>query len=57
MSISAEDLRAIVREEVAKALRRSFLELLPYVSDEEQKEIEEEFESPERWEDEFEELK
>ena len=57
MSISAEDLRAIVREEVAKALRRSFLELLPYVSGEEQKEIEEAFESPERWEDEFEELK
>ena len=40
--ISIEDLREVVREEIRKTLLQAFLALTPYVSEEEQKEIEEE---------------
>ncbi len=40
--MSIEDLREVVREEVRKTLLQAFLALTPYVSEEEQKEIEEE---------------
>ncbi len=53
MGLSVEELRAIVREEVKRALLRAFLELIPYVSEEEQKEIEAQVEPPEDWDDEL----
>ena len=40
MVISVEELRRIVREEVRRALLEVLVELLPYVDEEEQKEIE-----------------
>ncbi len=50
VSLTEEGLR--VREELRREMRRLFMELIHYVSDEEMKEIEEEFGSPEEWEDE-----
>ena len=56
VNILKEDLRRVVREvvreELRREMRRLFMELIPYVSDEEMKEIEEEFGSPEEWKDE-----
>ncbi len=40
--MSTEELREVVREEVRRTLLQAFLALIPYVSEEEQKEIEEE---------------
>ena len=40
MSITVEELRRIVREEVKRALLEAFLELVPVVGEEEQREIE-----------------
>ena len=39
--MSTEELREVVREEVRRTLLQAFLALIPYVSEEEQKEIEE----------------
>ena len=41
MAVSVEELRRVVREEVKRALLEALTELLPYVSEDEQKEIEE----------------
>ncbi len=40
VSISVEELRKIVREEVKRALLEALAELIPYVTEEEQEEIE-----------------
>ena len=40
MAFSVEELRRIVREEVRRALLEVLVELLPYVSREEQEEVE-----------------
>ncbi len=40
MTITVEELRRIVREEVKRALLEAFLELVPVVGEEEQREIE-----------------
>jgi len=40
VSVSVEELRKIVREEVKRALLEALIELLPYVDEEEQKEVE-----------------
>ncbi|MCD6323645.1 MAG: hypothetical protein J7L55_00845 [Desulfurococcales archaeon] len=40
MTITVEELRRIVREEVRRALLEAFLELVPFVDEEEQREIE-----------------
>lgn len=46
-SITVDVIRRVVREEVRKALLEVLIELIPYVSDEEQKEIESIASSPE----------
>lgn len=46
ITISEETLRRIIREEVKKALLGVLLELIPYVDEEEQKEIDEKAGSP-----------
>ncbi len=51
-----EDLRAVVREEMRKALLEAFKELVPYVNDEEQAEIDEIAGKPEDYDEDFEEL-
>lgn len=48
-----KEVRAVVREELARFL----LELKPYVTDEEMREIEEQIGSPEDYDDKFEEAK
>ena len=40
MQISREDLEKIIEKKVREALLKALMELTPYVSDEEQKEIE-----------------
>jgi len=40
LTITVEELRRIVREEVKRALLEAFLELVPVVGEEEQREIE-----------------
>mgnify|MGYP000568940455 CR=1 FL=1 len=40
MTITVDELRRIVREEVKRALLEAFLELVPVVGEEEQREIE-----------------
>jgi len=40
LAITVEELRKIVREEVRRALLEAFLELVPVVGEEEQREIE-----------------
>ncbi|RLG85332.1 MAG: hypothetical protein DRO18_05940 [Thermoprotei archaeon] len=40
MTVTVEELRRIVREEVRRALLEAFLELVPAVDEEEQQEIE-----------------
>ncbi len=40
MTITVDELRRIVREEVRRALLEAFLELVPVVDEEEQREIE-----------------
>ncbi len=54
--MSLEDLRIVVREEMRKALLEAFKELVPYVSDEEQAEIDEVAGEPEDYDEDFEEL-
>ena len=54
--MSLEDLRIIIREEMRKALLEAFKELVPYVSEEEQAEIDEIAGKPEDYDDDFEEL-
>ncbi len=51
-----EDLRAVVREEMRKVLLEAFKELVPYVSDEEQAEIDEIAGKPEDYDEDFEKL-
>ncbi|MEM2571070.1 MAG: hypothetical protein QXP96_05030 [Thermoproteota archaeon] len=46
-SITVDVIRRVVREEVRKALLEVLIELIPYVDDEEQKEIESIAGSPE----------
>ncbi len=41
MSVSAKELRRIVREEVSRALLEALVELLPPVNEDEQREVEE----------------
>ena len=41
MSVSVDELRRIVREEVKRALLEALIELLPSVDEDEQREIEE----------------
>ena len=54
--MSLEDLRTIVREEMRKALLEAFKELVPYVSDEEQAEMDEIAGEPEDYDEDFEDL-
>jgi len=54
--MSFEDLRTVVREEMRKALLEAFKELVPYVSDEEQAEIDEIAGEPEDYDEDFEDL-
>ncbi len=49
-AVIREEVRRVLREELRRELRKIFLELLPYVSDEEQEEIEREF-SPDEQEE------
>ncbi len=43
-TVSTEELKEVIREEVRKTLLQAFLASIPYVSEEEQKEIEKEME-------------
>ena len=55
MQISREELERIIEEKVKDALLKSLMELTPYVSDEEQKDVETVAGDPEDYdEDEFE---
>ena len=54
--MSLEDLRTVIREEMRKALLDAFKELVPYVSEEEQAEIDEMAGEPEDYDEDFEEL-
>jgi len=47
LSVPLEELRKIIREEVHRAFLEVMLELVPYISDEEQREIEHTAGSPE----------
>ncbi len=48
-TINEETLRRIIREEVKRALLEVLLELIPYVDEEEQKEIDEKAGSPQNY--------
>lgn len=54
--MSTDDLKTIVGEEMRKALLEAFKELVPYVSDEEQAEIDEIAGEPEDYDEDFEDL-
>jgi len=54
--MSLEDLRTVIREEMRKALLDAFKELVPYVSEEEQAEIDEMAGEPEDYDEGFEEF-
>ena len=54
--MSLEELRIIIREEMRKAMLEAFKELVPYVSEEEQAEIDEIAGKPEDYDEDFEEL-
>ena len=55
IQISREELEEIIENKVKEALIKAFMEITPYVDDEEQKDIEEIAGSPENYrEDEFE---
>jgi len=51
--LASEELRELVRREVRKALMEFTIELLPYVSDEEQEEIDEIAGKPEDYGEDF----
>ena len=51
--MASEELRELVRREVRSALMEFMIELLPYVSDEEQEEIDEIAGKPEDYEEDF----
>ena len=55
MSLDLSELRRIIREEVKRAILEALTELTPYVSDEEQEEIERVAGKPEDYSEEFEE--
>ncbi|MCD6349043.1 MAG: hypothetical protein J7L91_05385 [Candidatus Korarchaeota archaeon] len=54
--MSLEDLRTVIREEMRKILLEAFKELVPYVSDEEQAEMDEIAGEPEDYDEDFEDL-
>ncbi len=53
MTITVEELRKIVREEIRRALLEAFLELVPVVDEEEQREIERIAGKPSEYREEF----
>ena len=56
IQISREEFEKVIEEKLKEVLLKAFMEILPYVSDEEQKEIEEIAGSPKDYdEEEFEE--